>query len=62
MSNYQYLYIVFLVVFGISVFTITTVDFSDKGECVGSVNGDIRVRQPNSKIFVDSEFCIIIKS
>jgi len=62
MNNYHYLYVVFLIVFGISVLAITTVDFSDNGECVGSVKGDIRVRQPDSKIFVDSEFCIIIKS
>jgi len=52
----------FLIVFGVGIFAATSVDFSDRGDCVLRSDGQIAVRQPDSSSFKDSEFCIIIQT
>lgn len=61
-TNLQLMYIAFLVVFAAGLILVVTVDTSDKGECKKSIDGNILVRQPNSKLFVEREFCVLIQS
>lgn len=61
-TNYQFLYMAFLIIVGIGVVGVLTIDFEDKGACRTGVDGKIYVRQPDSEKFIESEFCIIINS
>lgn len=55
------MYIAFLVVFAAGLFLVVSVDTSDKGECKKSIDGKMLVRQPNSKHFIEREFCVLIQ-
>jgi len=60
-KNLQLMYIAFLVVFAAGLFLVVSVDTSDKGECKKSIDGKMLVRQPNSKHFIEREFCVLIQ-
>ena len=61
-TNIQLMYIVFLVIFAAGLVVVVTVDTSDQGECKRGINGEILVRQPDAKLFVEKQFCILIQS
>ena len=55
------MYIVFLVIFAGIIFVVVSIDTTDKGQCKMSVTGNILVREPGSKTFVEKQFCILIR-
>ncbi len=61
-NNYHFIYIAFLIIFGIGVIGVLTMDYEDRGDCRYTVNGEIQVRQPGSNSFSPTEHCIIIKN
>jgi len=61
-NTVQLMYIAFLVIFAVVLVAVVSIDTSDKGECKKSIDGNILVRQPNSKLFMEREFCVLIQS
>ena len=61
-NNYHFIYIAFLIIIGIGAIGVLTMDFEDRGDCRYSLSGEMQVRQPGSKSYVLSQFCILIKS
>jgi len=60
-TNIQLMYIAFLVIFAVVLVAVVSIDTTDKGECKKGMNGEILVRQPNSKLFIEREFCVLIQ-
>ena len=56
-----FFYIIFLVVFVGAWVAVVGIDTSDKGDCHVGPFGDILVRQPDQRVYVERQFCIIIQ-
>lgn len=62
MINYNYVYVLFLVIVLVGAVVTVGVDFRDKGECRKGLDDNFFVRSPGSKSFVAKEFCVLIQS
>ena len=62
MINYNFVYVFFLVLVLVGAVVTASVDFTDRGECKKGVDGKFFVRVPESKSFVEKEYCILIQS
>ena len=56
-----FFYIVFLLVFVAGWVAVVGIDTSDKGDCKVGPSGEILVRQPDQRVYVERQFCIIIQ-
>lgn len=61
MINYNYVYVLFLVIVLVGAVVTVGIDFTDRGECRKGADGKFFVRVPESKSFVEKEYCILIQ-